>query len=148
MGFKRIALIVTILSLLVVPLAWSQGGTAEQHLKKLTDQVNAAMVKADINALEKLFADDYMGIHGDGSVLTKAQEVEGFKTGAIKYDKVDSQDVKVRVYGNTAVVVALATITNMRFEVQRTGRNRTTRVWVKQKGDWKCVAYQTTRVSQ
>ena len=29
---KLIALIVTILSLLVVPLAWSQGGNAEQQL--------------------------------------------------------------------------------------------------------------------
>jgi len=148
MKWQRIVLVLITLSLLVVPLAWSQGGTAEQHLKKLTDQVNAAMVKADINALEKLFADDYLGIHGDGSVLTKAQEIEGFKTGAIKYEKVDLQAVKVRVYGNTAVIVALASITNTRFGVQRTGSNRTTRVWVRQGGNWKCVSYQTTRVGK
>lgn len=145
---KQIALVLITLWLLAVPLAWSQGENAEQQIRKLTDQINAAMVKADINALEKLFADDYMGIHGDGSALTKEQEIEGFKTGAIKYEKVDLQDVKVRVYGNTAVIGALATITNMRFGIQRTGSNRTTRVWVKRQGTWKCVSYQTTRVSQ
>jgi uncharacterized protein (TIGR02246 family) len=147
MKCQRIILVLITISLLVVPLAWSQGN-AEQQIKAMVDQVNTAMVKADINALEKLFADDYTAIRGDGTVLTKAQEIEGFKTGAIKYGKVDLQDVKVRIYGNTAVSVTLSTTTNMRNGIQRTGGNRSTRVWVKRNGAWRCVLYQSTRVSQ
>jgi uncharacterized protein (TIGR02246 family) len=147
MKWQRIALVLIILSLLVVPLAWSQGN-AEQQIKAMVDQVHAAMIRADINALEKLYADDYTAIRGDGAVLTKAQEIEGFKAGSIKYGKVDQQDVKVRVYGNTAVSVTLTTTTNMRNGIQRTGSNRSTRVWVKRNGAWRCVLYQATRVSQ
>ena len=113
MKWQRIALVLITLSLLVVPLAWSQNG-AEQHVKKLTEQVNAANVKGDTSFLEKVLADDYTAIRGDGSVLTKAQEIEGLKTGTIKYQKVDLQDVKVRVYGNTAITLVLSTTTNMR----------------------------------
>jgi uncharacterized protein (TIGR02246 family) len=146
MKWNRIALVLTILSLLVVPLVWSQGGNAEQQIKTMIDQVHAAMLKGDTNFLEKVFADDYMAIRGDGSVLTKAQEIEGFKSGAIKYQSVVLQDVKIRVYGKTAVTVTLTTTTNMRNGKPRTGSNRSTRVWLKQGGEWKCVLYQATRV--
>jgi hypothetical protein len=41
MKWKRIALILTTLSLLVVPLAWSQGGNAEQQIKTNTTRALA-----------------------------------------------------------------------------------------------------------
>jgi len=41
-----------------VPLAWSQGGNAEQQVKEVNEQLLAAMAKADTNSLEKLLADD------------------------------------------------------------------------------------------
>ena len=50
----------------------------EQQLKILTNQVYAAMLKADTSIFEKVYVDDYIAIRGDGSVLTKAQEIEGF----------------------------------------------------------------------
>jgi len=148
MKWKRIALTLITVSLLVVPLAWSQGGNAEQQIKTLIDQVYAAMLKEDSNALEKLYADDYTGVRGDGSVLTKAQEIEKYKSGAIKYETNDVQDLKIRVYGHTAVSTSLSSSKNMRDGQQHIGTTRNIRVWVKQNGNWKCVAYQTTRVSQ
>ena len=148
MKWQRIALMLITLSLLVVPLAWSQGGNAEQQIKTLLDQTIAAQLKADTKFFEKIDADDYTTIRGDGSVLTKAQEIEGFKSGVIKYETADLKDVKVRVYGNTAVTTALLTISNIRNGKPYSGTIRSTRVWVKQKGNWKCVANQATRVSQ
>ena len=56
MKWNRIALVLIILSLLVVPLSWSQGGNAEQQIKELVDQHIAALMKADTNSLEKLLA--------------------------------------------------------------------------------------------
>jgi len=144
---KRIALMLTTLSLFVVPLAWGQSG-AEQQIKALVDQVNAANMKRDASFLEKVLADDYTGIRGDGSVLTKAQEVEKLKSGAIKYEMIDTKDLKIRVYGNTAITTSLTYTKNIRDGKVRNGSNRNTTVWVKQKGNWKRVAYQTTRVSQ
>jgi hypothetical protein len=148
MNWKLIALMLTILSALVVPLAWSQGGNTEHLIKKVTDQVYAAMLKADANSLDKLLADDYTGIRNGGILFTKAQEIENLKSGALKYAMFDMQDLKIRIYGKTAITTALVptkgTINGSPFN----NTNRTTRVWVKQQGKWKCVSYQTTRVSQ
>jgi uncharacterized protein (TIGR02246 family) len=146
---KLIALIVTILSLLVVPLAWSQGGNAEQQIKQLVDQHIAALIKADTNSLEKLLADDCIIIRGDGSLSTKTQEIENIKAGAVKTERIDLQDLKIRVYGHTAIATALSTFkgtTPSGTPVSSTLRN--TRIWVKQKGNWKLVSMQATRLSQ
>lgn len=131
-----------------VPLAWSQGGSAEQQIKTATNDLITAVLKADTDTLEKLLADDYTGVRGDGSVLTKAQEIEKYKSGAIKYATNDVQDLKIRVYGHTAVSTSLSTSKNIRDGQPHVGTTRNIRVWVKQNGNWKCVAYQTTRVSQ
>jgi ketosteroid isomerase-like protein len=148
MKWKRIALILTTLSLLVVPLAWSQGGNAEQQVKEVNEQLLAAMAKADTNSLEKLLADDYTAIRGDGMLTTKAQEIENFKSGATKYETNDIQDMKIRVYGHTAVATMLVFFKGTANGKPFGGTTRVTRVWVKQKGNWKCVAHQVTRVSQ
>jgi hypothetical protein len=148
MKWKRIALVLITVSLLVAPLAWSQGGNAEQQIKTLFDQTIAAQLKADTKLFEKILADDYTTIRGDGSVLTKAQEIESYKSGGIKYEADDVKDLKIRIYGNTAVTTALLTISNIRNGKPYSGTIRSTRVWVKQKGNWKCVTNQATRVSQ
>jgi len=143
---QQIALVLITLSLLVVPMAWSQGGNAEQQIKTLGEQLNAANLKGDTSFLEKVLADDYTGVRGDGSVLTKAQEIEKYKSGAIKYETNDVQDLKIRVYGHTAVSTSLSFSKNIRDGKEHIGTTRNIRVWVKRQGAWKCVAYQTTRV--
>ena len=148
MKWNRIALVLITVSLLVVPLAWSQGGNAEQQIKTANNNLITAVLKADTDTLEKLLADDYTGVRGDGSVLTKAQEIEKYKSGAIKYETNEIKDLKIRVYGHTAVSTSLSSSKNIRDGQQHIGTTRSIRVWVKQKGTWKCVAYQTTRVSQ
>lgn len=148
MKWNRIVVVFTILSLLVVPLAWSQGGNAEQQIKTIGEQLSAAMLKADTDAMDTILADNYTGVRGDGSVLTKAQEIEKYKSGAIKYETNEIKDLKIRVYGHTAVSTSLSFSKNIRDGKPRSGTTRNIRVWVKQKGNWRCVAYQTTRVSQ
>jgi len=65
MKWNRIALVLITVSLLVVPLAWSQGGNAEQQIKTANNNLITAVLKADTDTLEKLLADDYTGVRGD-----------------------------------------------------------------------------------
>jgi hypothetical protein len=101
--WKQIALVFTTLSLFVVPRAWNQSGNAEQQIKGVSDQISVAMLKADTDSLEKLLADDYTAIRTGGVFFNKAQEIEYVKSGALKYETNDVQDLKVRIYGRTAV---------------------------------------------
>ena len=106
-------------------------------------------MKADTNSLEKLLADDYTSIRGDGSLSTKAQEIANLKSGTLKYEKSDIKDLKIRVYGNTAVATMLVFFKGTTPSGSPVNSNvRNTRVWVKQQGNWKLVSFQSTRVSQ
>src|SRR5713226_4001586 len=103
---KRLFAIVT-----VVVLAWAasslmlaQGRNAEQQIRAVFDQINDALLKGDAAAWGKLAADDFTGIGADGKVLNKAEVMDGHRTGKIKYESIDTSDIKVRVYGDTAVV--------------------------------------------
>jgi len=146
-SMRLIAPVLVAVCLLVVPLAWSQAGNADQQIKKLTDQIIAAQLKADTNSYEKLLADDYTAIRGDGTLSTKAQDIENFKSGAVKYERADVRDSKVRVYGDTAVITSLLFFKGTTSGKPFSGDVRSTRIWVKQKGNWKCVAFQATRLA-
>src|SRR5260370_15419606 len=85
-------------------------GSIEQQIKTLHEQSRKAGLKGDVGFLEKYLTSDYLGIGGDGRLITKDQNLQMLKSGAIKYEAIDERDVKVRVYGDTAVVTALASL--------------------------------------
>ena len=60
----------------------------------------------------------------------------------------DLSDVKVRIYGNTAVVTGIVTYTGEQAGLKNTGiPARFTRVLVKRDGIWKQVVNQSTRIT-
>src|SRR4030095_7887811 len=64
----------------------------------------AAMVRADAGMLDKLLAPELTYTHGDARVVDKAVFLAELKSGDFKYVSIEPNDLKVRVYGNTAVV--------------------------------------------
>jgi uncharacterized protein (TIGR02246 family) len=120
---------------------------AQQEIKTLQGEVMQAILKSDTSVMEKSYSDDYVAIHGDGKLTTKAQEIENFKSGVTKYDSITVRESKIRIYGDTAVVNALASIKTVVNGQPYTGDVRNTRVWVKQNGNWVLVVFQTTRVA-
>ena len=131
----------------VAQTADSGPGNAKREIKALQRQVVQAILKSDTGVLDKYYADDYIAIHGDGKLTTKAQELENFKSGITKYDSITVREAKIRIYGDTAVVNAWASIKTLVNGRPYTGDVRNTRVWVKTSGSWKLVLFQTTRVA-
>jgi len=125
----------------------SGGGTVEQEIKTLQAQDVQAILKGDTSFLEKYYADDYIAIHGNGMLSTKAEEIENFKSGATKYDSISVREAKIRTYGDTAVVNALASVKATFNGKPYIGDVRNTRVWVKQNSTWKLVLFQATRLA-
>ena len=150
-SMRLIAPVLVVVCLLVAALAWARGdyprrGNAEEQIAALSDQEIQAYLKADIGFMEKYFADDYTAIHGDSRLYTKAQEIENYKSGALKYESIDVRERKIRAYGDTAVVIWLVSSNGTYNGKSFSGDFRVTDVWVKHKGDWKFVAFQVTRV--
>lgn len=105
----------------------------------------------DQAALEKLFADEMIVTTGDGKTRGKAEELEVLKPDPnpkLRTISVVNENVRVKVYGDVAVVTSL---TRMRLEMNGIGSEaamRYTAVFVKRDGRWQIAALHTTRAPQ
>ena len=126
-------------------LAWA--ASVEEELKKLETDRAAAVVKGDVATLEKQTSDDYTLINMYGQMSGKSQMIDNFKSGQTKLTSDDLSDMKVRVYGNTAVITGKADAAGTMGGKDVKGQIAFTRVYVKKGGSWQSVAFQQTLVS-
>ena len=121
--------------------------SVEDQIKKMETDRAAAIVKGDIDVLTKVTADDYTLITAAGQMSDKAQMITAFKSGQSKITVDDISDMKVRVYGDTAIVTGKVTVKGMLGGKDATGTQLFTRVYVKMGGHWMSVALQQTRIA-
>jgi len=113
---------------------------AEDALRSVAVEWDKAMVTNDADAIDHYMADDWVIIGSNGTVSDKAAFLGLVRSGALTHDVMESHDMQVRVYGDTAVVIARG-ISGGTFE----GRafylvERVSSVFVKQASHWKCVS--------
>jgi ketosteroid isomerase-like protein len=99
-----------------------------------------AQITADSIALRWIYADDFLGIGPTGVVRNKAAVIADFTTHALTYQSITTADVRVRVYGNTAVETGRSTMVGQDKGKDVPRENRFTRVWVMRGGRWQLVA--------
>ena len=131
---------------LAAATAHAQGASVEEQLKKMERDRAAAVVKGDVATLEGLTADDYVLINANGQVSDKATTMNNIKTGNIKLTTNEVSDLKVRVYGDTAVVTGKSSATGTIGGRELKGPVMFTRVYVKKNGKWRSVAFQQTPI--
>ena len=112
----------------------------EQVIRKLDNERIQAQIHADVAALKRIYADDFIGVGPSGTVRTKPQVISDFTSGDLRFQSITTEDVRVRVYGNAAVETGRS-----KMDGQDKGRavphdTRFTRVWIKQQGRWRLVA--------
>jgi ketosteroid isomerase-like protein len=129
-------------------LAWGQAGNLEESIKAKTEQLNQAALKGDVATYDKLLADDYTSISVLGTTSNKAQILENIKSGRLKFEAIDVSDMKVRVYGDTALVNSVVNVKGHLGDADVSGQWRSVRVWVKRNGQWQSVLFQATRIGQ
>jgi hypothetical protein len=121
---------------------------AQEEIKKIEQERNQALLKHDTATLDRMTSDDYSFINQRGELRTKSEILAGFKSGSFNYDTREVSDLKVRVYGDTAVVTGRAKQKGVENSKDYSGENRFTRVYVRQKGHWVSVALQVTLVAK
>jgi uncharacterized protein (TIGR02246 family) len=113
---------------------------AEQALMKVENDMLAALLKRDVAGFGRHFADDAVLTTPDGNVQTKAQLVADVKSGDLVLQSSTMSDVKVRVFGDAAVVTYITTDKGTYKKTDISGRYRWTDTFVRQGGEWKLVA--------
>ena len=126
-----------------------QRTSVEQAIRQLDNERIQAQIGADAVALDRIYADDFIGVGPSGTVRTKAQVISDFTSGDLKFQSITTDDVQVRVYGNTAVETGRSTMSGQDKGKAVPRDTRFTRVWVKQQGSWRLVAnHYSSRITQ
>ncbi len=127
----------------------AKGERVEETIRKLDNERIQAQIHADAVALDRIYADDFIGVGPSGTVRTKPQVISDFTSGELKFQSITTDEVKVRVYENTAVETGLSTMLGQDKDKAVPRETRFTRVWVKQKGRWRLVAnHYSLRITQ
>jgi ketosteroid isomerase-like protein len=117
------------------------------ELIALATEWDRSMVENDADAIGRYMADDWTIVGSDGSLGDKATFLELVKSGVLTHNVMTSEDMRVRVYGDTAVTISQGvsggTYQGRPFrEVERVSC-----VFVRQEGRWRCVLTHLSRLS-
>jgi ketosteroid isomerase-like protein len=121
--------------------------SAEQELIKLQEEWRNADLKMDWAPMDRILADDYVLIDRDGEVHTKAQCEAYYKSGEGKILAFVIDEMKVRVYGDAAVLTARAAIIETYKGEEISSVCRITDTWIRKAGRWQCVATAASRIA-
>ena len=132
---------------------WSRAADAgrsedEQQIRKIEQEWLDAIVKRDASYIEKIEADDFTVTGPLGRTLNKEEDVKDTTSGETTFEKMTIDELKVRLYGDTAIANGIATVKAKTKKKNESGRYAWTDVFVKMNGEWKAVSGQVTAVAR
>jgi ketosteroid isomerase-like protein len=120
----------------------------QEELLKLENEFAQAITNNDADAVDGFLADDWIIVDPDGGIIDKARFLGVIKSGVLSHELMESADLRVRLYGNTAVVTGLTTTKGKFMGQDFTSCERATDIFVKQNERWRCVFTQLTRFTK
>jgi ketosteroid isomerase-like protein len=130
--------------------AWAEekGDKTSEDLKALDLKLTEAHKNHDVKTLEKYTSEDFILVDALGRVWDRKKNLGAIEKKTLKFDELKESDIKVRVFGDTAVVTGLLDLKGKSGDNDISGQYRWTRVYNKKGGEWQCVAEQHTWVAQ
>lgn len=125
-----------------------KGSNGVEQVLKLEQEWEDALIKSDVAALDRIYDDNLIYTHSNGGVDNKSSYVGKIKSGATRYQTMKRDDIKVSVYGNSAVVTCHWDVHVLAGENKIDTNARYLHVYVKQKDGWKMVAHQATLIAK
>ena len=125
----------------LAPLAAVLVGTSPPEIVALEARLRAAQLAANVDELNDLIADELLFTGPDGQLGTKAQDLEAYAMGGVRFLAHEPEELRVRSVGPDVAVTALRTRLTVRAGgVLVQGTYRYTRVWAREAGrTWRVV---------
>ncbi len=144
---KKIITIATFI-LISVLMLFAQNSKTEQEILKIYRSLDEAFANQEITVFERVLADDYVYSNPSGKMMSRAESLEDmrqeFSNKTYKVLGVTSDDLKIKVSGNMALVTGNWTFTTVSTAVADAEPHkdvgRYTGVWEKRGGKWLLVA--------
>jgi ketosteroid isomerase-like protein len=121
-----------------------QQASDEAELTRLERVWNEAHVRGDAEALDRLWADDLVVTVPRMQVLTRADALGMARSGKLRFERYETADLRVRVYGDSGITTGRLRRTRM-LGAQRVDDDwQFTKAYVRQNGQWRVVAFQAS----
>ena len=128
-----------------------ENGELEQTIRRLELAESDAVVRSDVTALEKLWAEDLTVNNPQNQISRGRKEVlDRVRSGLLKYSSFVREIESVGIYGDTVIVMGLEVVTPV-GDTPRAGqtlRRRYTNIWMKREGTWLLTARHANVICQ
>jgi ketosteroid isomerase-like protein len=118
--------------------------SAEDEVRRVEIEWGDAFERRDFATLDRIMADEYILTDPLGNVRGKAESLAALETNEVLFESTKSDDVKVRINGDTAVVTGRSTFKGRYKGWSMAGRYQYTDVLVKRSGSWQAVSSHIT----
>jgi hypothetical protein len=143
---KRLCTSLLVLAVAATAAAYAQSGSAaEKDVLQAMYAMDQADAKRDKAALERLHADEYLYHASNGKAYTKAQSIADTMAGTTTWTDRKYDGLKVRIYGDVAIVTGTTTLAGKSATYQ-TGPRLITRLFIRRDGRWQDLGGQGTLV--
>ena len=116
----------------------------EQEVKLIENNRIKALAQNDLKTLEDIFSENLRYTHSTGIVDSKAKFLDALRTGRVRYLDWQHDELNAHVYGNAAVLTGRSRMTVRADNLQQNFQLFFTNVYVRENGEWRMVAGQTT----
>ena len=122
---------------------------SEREIAKLEEELTRTESRVDVDALERIYADDIMVTAPIGVCVDKPAVMTEIRQAAEKavIGRYDKDDLKVRSYGETAVTSYLMTAEARVDGMDIKRKFCITNVWMKRNAHWQIVARHTASLA-
>src|SRR5678816_1448616 len=119
-------------------------GSEEDEIRRVEIEWGEAFERRDFAALDRLMANEYILTDPLGNVRGKAESLAALATNEVLFESTKSDNVDVRINGDTAVVTGRSTFRGRYKGWSMAGRYQYTDVLVKRYGSWQAVSSHIT----
>ena len=119
-----------------------------RNFEQLEAVWNEAHKRGDPDALERLWSDDMEVAVPRMPVLTKADAIKFARSGRMKFSRYETSGLRVRVYGNAAVVTGRLLRTRSMNGHEVSDDWRFTKVYIRSAETWRVVAFHASDAAQ
>jgi len=121
--------------------------TPEAELLHLESVWNEAHLHGDAEALDRLWADDLVVIVPRMDPLTKAAALAFMRSGRFTFERYETSDTAVRVYGDVALVHGRLKRARRMKDRLLEDDWRFTKAYVRREGQWKVVSFHASETA-
>lgn len=112
----------------------------------LNNAWNQASLRMDVSTLNSLYSDDCIFQFQNGQATDKAWVMNLLSSGAVRFESIANNNVRIRVYENCALWTSKTTVTEVYNGKATQGDYLWLRLWSNAKGKWQIVAFQSTTI--